>query len=247
MRADAAGRRATLTPGRRLGFRIRRSDGAARRRGPYDPLAGDLAGSVSGAAQRARDGAISARRSNPAGLDGEEHRSRHGGRVPRIGNPRRRGCGCGSWRRLDSDRGRPDRCARRQDLVRARRRRARPRRPQRRPLQPVAGRKAGLVRGPGRNLEAGANRGARSGSPERTCGSMRLRPRARDRRRERNAFPARPRRRCGSRSRASGQAVARHDVPLRSAEFEARLEVAKPDPWSPDSAQALRSRGRARP
>ena len=32
----------------------------------------------------------------------------------------------------------------------------------------------------------------------------------------------------------SGQAVARHDVPLRSAEFEARLEVANPDPWSPD-------------
>ncbi len=35
----------------------------------------------------------------------------------------------------------------------------------------------------------------------------------------------------------SGQAVALHDVPLRSAEFEARLEVANPDPWSPDSAK----------
>jgi Glycosyl hydrolases family 2/Glycosyl hydrolases family 2, sugar binding domain len=30
------------------------------------------------------------------------------------------------------------------------------------------------------------------------------------------------------------QAVAQHDVPLRSAEFEATLEVANPDPWSPD-------------
>jgi hypothetical protein len=33
----------------------------------------------------------------------------------------------------------------------------------------------------------------------------------------------------------SGQAVARRDLPLRSAEFEARLEVSNPDPWSPDA------------
>src|SRR5580698_4934805 len=32
----------------------------------------------------------------------------------------------------------------------------------------------------------------------------------------------------------SGQVVAQHDVPLRAAEFQARLEVANPDPWSPD-------------
>jgi len=32
----------------------------------------------------------------------------------------------------------------------------------------------------------------------------------------------------------SGRAVAQHDLPLRSAEFEARLEVSSPAPWSPD-------------
>src|SRR5271170_3466336 len=32
----------------------------------------------------------------------------------------------------------------------------------------------------------------------------------------------------------AGQAAAQHDLPLRSAEFEARLEVLNPDPWSPD-------------
>ncbi len=33
----------------------------------------------------------------------------------------------------------------------------------------------------------------------------------------------------------SGQAVAQHDLPLRSAEFEARLDLANPDRWSPDA------------
>ena len=32
----------------------------------------------------------------------------------------------------------------------------------------------------------------------------------------------------------AGQAAAQHDLPLRSAEFEARLDVLNPDPWSPD-------------
>ena len=114
-------------------------------------------------------------------------------------------------------------------------------------IQPVAGRKAGLVRGPGRNLEAGATRGARSGSPR-----ANLRFDAPTTSREGRVVVK------GMLSQAakavvrltlsrSGQAVAQHDVPLRSAEFEARLEVANPDPWSPDSAQALRSRGRTRP
>ena len=65
-----------------------------------------------------------------------------------------------SRRRLDPDRGRSHPGAWRQDLVRARRRRAGPRRSQRRTLQPVARGQAGLVRRAGRNLEAGAARGA---------------------------------------------------------------------------------------
>jgi hypothetical protein len=32
----------------------------------------------------------------------------------------------------------------------------------------------------------------------------------------------------------AGQAIAQHDLPLRSAGFEARLDVSSPDPWSPD-------------
>jgi Glycosyl hydrolases family 2/Glycosyl hydrolases family 2, sugar binding domain len=35
----------------------------------------------------------------------------------------------------------------------------------------------------------------------------------------------------------AGQAAAQHDLPLRSAEFEARLEVLNPDPWSPDGPE----------
>jgi hypothetical protein len=35
----------------------------------------------------------------------------------------------------------------------------------------------------------------------------------------------------------AGQAAAQHDLPLRSAEFEASLDVASPDPWSPDRPQ----------
>jgi Glycosyl hydrolases family 2/Glycosyl hydrolases family 2, sugar binding domain len=35
----------------------------------------------------------------------------------------------------------------------------------------------------------------------------------------------------------SGQAVAQHDVPLRSAEFEATLDVSDPKPWSPDGPE----------
>ncbi len=37
----------------------------------------------------------------------------------------------------------------------------------------------------------------------------------------------------------SDQAVAQHDVPLRSAEFEATLEVSNPDLWSPDRPSSM--------
>src|ERR1700722_11945189 len=73
-----------LRPARIPDFRIIFSDGLIiaahvgfahhRRRGstarPYDPHARDLADSISGVAQRARDGPLSARRPYPGGLGG---------------------------------------------------------------------------------------------------------------------------------------------------------------------------------
>ncbi len=83
MRADAARRRATLTLDGVWDFEFEGPTARLGGEGHTIRSPGIWQAQFPALRNAQRDGAISARRSNPAGLEGEKHRSRHGGRVPR--------------------------------------------------------------------------------------------------------------------------------------------------------------------